>query len=918
VYTGRVTDSASSRAGYFADGLVPGYNSVELCNGVQAIDASGSAFISNLPYLVRLATSTECINVNDGAPGNTFKACNGTYATITDGISQFGGNLVPNASGTIDIGTATLRFGEIQADDVYADDVYTAAGSLHVGNINISETNDRLTIDQGLHVTGFDTFTDGTDTITTFGSYGLDVDTSSGGGDSAKFTDGTSTVRLADPSYAIFGSQGNNQIRIGSPSECINANDGFPGNSFKACNGSYAGYFDNGSTRSATLVDGTYSVHAQGGPMRISDSSAAMLDLNRTGGYALSRVRTGTSRGAHALQLETNSTASFAVLSTAAGTDTLVVANDQVFIGNGEAGVDYKLTFDGETNDGTLTWQEDESTLHFDKNHRVVGAGIYEGKLSCYEGTGQTSFAIAPGGTEYLAVNSFGGDGVHFGVLSSSARHHVIFTSIGNVNQNHGHSASSTNPIVYVHSVTNPSSDATQWLGFEHDQTDGVIMSGKGDILLLPASNNVTIGNGAAGVDYTLTFDGETNDGVITWLEDEDMFDFSCDLRLNDDASGAALKIAFDDSDAMVFEGVRTSGAADVAMKFKTFGGSSAKIRMEGDLVPESPGNYNCGESGAEWLSGHYLNGAQTAIFTDAAFAGQFGDGVHTVNIGDGLDAVHVSGAGADVRIISGTDAAAFFVSDGNQQVEIIQAGRSFAISDSGAGQNIEFTNGSQVAYFTNGSDIVKIIESYGLESDTSGSGADAVHGYNGGYTGVLANATFGSYPAGGYFDEGITQTYIASGSEALLSEDGTFTAKLCDQNQSCAGRFTDGTYVIECAAAGAGVGLYASDGSGDEVDLFGGPASAGVSSVIGAGSASKAGYFSDGTRTVAIADGSNAIDITSGGLAVDGGVRIDDDGFFRPKSSDDGSAPINSIYYSTTQSKLVYKDSGGTVNVLY
>jgi len=31
-----------------------------------------------------------------------------------------------------------------------------------------------------------------------------------------------------------------------------------------------------------------------------------------------------------------------------------------------------------------------------------------------------------------------------------------------------------------------------------------------------------------------------------------------------------------------------------------------------------------------------------------------------------------------------------------------------------------------------------------------------------------------------------------------------------------------------------------------------------------------------------------------------------------------DGSAANNSLYYSTTQSKAVYKDSGGTVNDLY
>jgi len=44
----------------------------------------------------------------------------------------------------------------------------------------------------------------------------------------------------------------------------------------------------------------------------------------------------------------------------------------------------------------------------------------------------------------------------------------------------------------------------------------------------------------------------------------------------------------------------------------------------------------------------------------------------------------------------------------------------------------------------------------------------------------------------------------------------------------------------------------------------------------------------------------------------------IDGSGYFIPKSSTDAAAPNNSIYYSTTQSKLVYKDSGGGINNLY
>jgi hypothetical protein len=44
----------------------------------------------------------------------------------------------------------------------------------------------------------------------------------------------------------------------------------------------------------------------------------------------------------------------------------------------------------------------------------------------------------------------------------------------------------------------------------------------------------------------------------------------------------------------------------------------------------------------------------------------------------------------------------------------------------------------------------------------------------------------------------------------------------------------------------------------------------------------------------------------------------IDINGFIRLHTSDDASAPNNSIYYSSDQSKAVYKDGGGVVNDLY
>jgi hypothetical protein len=46
--------------------------------------------------------------------------------------------------------------------------------------------------------------------------------------------------------------------------------------------------------------------------------------------------------------------------------------------------------------------------------------------------------------------------------------------------------------------------------------------------------------------------------------------------------------------------------------------------------------------------------------------------------------------------------------------------------------------------------------------------------------------------------------------------------------------------------------------------------------------------------------------------------IQIRNDGSIKPASLADGDAANDSVYYSTTQSKLVYKDSGGSVNDLY
>ena len=61
--------------------------------------------------------------------------------------------------------------------------------------------------------------------------------------------------------------------------------------------------------------------------------------------------------------------------------------------------------------------------------------------------------------------------------------------------------------------------------GHTHDGT-----ANEGGPITKLLGNTLTFGAGTAGTDITITFDGETNDGVFKWMEDEDYFEFSDDI----------------------------------------------------------------------------------------------------------------------------------------------------------------------------------------------------------------------------------------------------------------------------------------------------------------------------------------------------------------------------------------------------
>ncbi len=76
----------------------------------------------------------------------------------------------------------------------------------------------------------------------------------------------------------------------------------------------------------------------------------------------------------------------------------------------------------------------------------------------------------------------------------------------------------------------------------------------------------ITIGNGASGTDIAVTFDGETSDGVLTWMEDEDQFKFSDDIMIIDDeklifGSDSNINISYDEATTDSLKIAATEGA---------------------------------------------------------------------------------------------------------------------------------------------------------------------------------------------------------------------------------------------------------------------------------------------------------------------------------------------------------------------
>ena len=113
----------------------------------------------------------------------------------------------------------------------------------------------------------------------------------------------------------------------------------------------------------------------------------------------------------------------------------------------------------------------------------------------------------------------------------------------------------------------------------------------------------ITIGDGSSGTDIAVTFDGETSDGLLTWMEDEDHFKFSDDVVIDStkrlyvfDEGGEY--ISGDGTDITVTSGadINLTATSDVNIPANvgvTFGNDGEKIEGDGTDLTISGNNIN-------------------------------------------------------------------------------------------------------------------------------------------------------------------------------------------------------------------------------------------------------------------------------------------------------------------------------------
>ena len=163
--------------------------------------------------------------------------------------------------------------------------------------------------------------------------------------------------------------------------------------------------------------------------------------------------------------------------------------------------------------------------------------------------------------------------------------------------------------------------------GHTHDGT-----TAEGGPITKLLGTSLTLGNGASGTDITVTFDGESNDGVLKWMEDEDYFEFSDDILI-----ATTEKIQF--RDTAIFINSSADGQLDIV--------ADTEIQIAATTIDMN---------GAADISGNLAVGGNLTVAGNATVTGTTTFNGGTLTLGDAASDNVVFGADVNSSIIPNTD----------------------------------------------------------------------------------------------------------------------------------------------------------------------------------------------------------------------------------------------------------------------
>ncbi len=229
----------------------------------------------------------------------------------------------------------------------------------------------------------------------------------------------------------------------------------------------------------------------------------------------------------------------------------------------------------------------------------------------------------------------------------------------------------------------------------------------------LIVKGNITIGGGQSGVDFTLTVDGETNDFLATWKEDEDFLEISDDILMV-----TTEKIFFRDSALSINSS--TDGQldldADVAISLnvdEVFIGN--KITHSGDAdnfwaLTTDKQSWTVG--GVEFMQYTQHEGGIPDTFTLSMGAGSF-ISMTDVSIGAGLIVINEGSLNIDFRIESANLTHMLFVNSTQDRITFGSVTQLAFVGIDGQSDRIQFL---VQAFSTQTSDIFVVEQSDGTD----------------------------------------------------------------------------------------------------------------------------------------------------------------------------------------------------------